>query len=394
MRGYPNLNAVLDGSTTRFAEARQVARDGLAYAEQVGWTSPVPDFLRLNLVEGLRTSGLLVEADRHLERVTRRFEPVAFVAHQTATTAKVRVDQGHVEDAREVLGRSRELLRGIWDPQFRLSLAEAEALAALAATELDEAWEVLAAVRGLSPDRARYEKIRPLAARVEAERAAGRTSDETAVRQSLERIDALREDLDAMLDAEEGGSFWATQLRTARAQVEAERTRAAGAPDPDAWARAEPGVAAQERLAELGYLRMRRAEALVATGHRAEAATLLEDVHGDAVERGLGWLAEQVRALARRARVTLPGTVEPDGDPFGLTPREREVLSLVSLGLTNREIGERLFIADKTASVHVSNILAKLHATTRGEAALVARRHGLDGGVGPSPEQPAVVRVE
>lgn len=54
------------------------------------------------------------------------------------------------------------------------------------------------------------------------------------------------------------------------------------------------------------------------------------------------------------------------------------MLGLVSLGLTNREIGERLFIADKTAPVHVSNILSKLSASTRGEAALIARRHGLD----------------
>jgi DNA-binding NarL/FixJ family response regulator len=60
-----------------------------------------------------------------------------------------------------------------------------------------------------------------------------------------------------------------------------------------------------------------------------------------------------------------------------LTPREVEVLRLVAEGHSNREIGERLVVSGKTASVHVSNILAKLGARTRTEAAAVARRRGL-----------------
>ena len=64
-------------------------------------------------------------------------------------------------------------------------------------------------------------------------------------------------------------------------------------------------------------------------------------------------------------------------EPFGLTAREREVLSLVAAGATNREIGARLHMAEKTASVHVSRILAKLDVRSRTEAAAVAHRHGL-----------------
>ena len=60
-----------------------------------------------------------------------------------------------------------------------------------------------------------------------------------------------------------------------------------------------------------------------------------------------------------------------------LTAREAEVLQLLTDGLTNRQIGRALFISEKTASVHVSNILGKLGATTRTEAAAVARRQGL-----------------
>jgi DNA-binding CsgD family transcriptional regulator/tetratricopeptide (TPR) repeat protein len=64
-------------------------------------------------------------------------------------------------------------------------------------------------------------------------------------------------------------------------------------------------------------------------------------------------------------------------DTFGLSPREREVLSLIADGRTNREIGERLFISQKTVGVHVGNILAKLNVSGRVEAAAVAIRLGL-----------------
>jgi DNA-binding CsgD family transcriptional regulator len=60
-----------------------------------------------------------------------------------------------------------------------------------------------------------------------------------------------------------------------------------------------------------------------------------------------------------------------------LTPREREVLGLVALGRTNRQIADELFISENTAGVHVSNILGKLEVTGRGEAAAIAYRLGL-----------------
>jgi DNA-binding NarL/FixJ family response regulator len=60
-----------------------------------------------------------------------------------------------------------------------------------------------------------------------------------------------------------------------------------------------------------------------------------------------------------------------------LTPREREILSLVALGRSNKQIGSQLFISAKTASVHVSNIMAKLGAHGRGEAVALARERGL-----------------
>jgi len=87
-----------------------------------------------------------------------------------------------------------------------------------------------------------------------------------------------------------------------------------------------------------------------------------------------------VRALAATCRIDLgappaaPGP--PVAAPFNLTPREVEVLGLVCDGATNRQIARALTISERTAGVHVSNILAKLHAKNRAEAIAIAHRTG------------------
>ena len=82
-----------------------------------------------------------------------------------------------------------------------------------------------------------------------------------------------------------------------------------------------------------------------------------------------GWLARLVGL-----ETTAP---PPAGTVTGLSSRELEVLRLVSAGRTNREIGELLFISEKTASRHLSNIFDKLGIHTRAEAARTAAEHGL-----------------
>lgn len=67
----------------------------------------------------------------------------------------------------------------------------------------------------------------------------------------------------------------------------------------------------------------------------------------------------------------------PAGTVTGLSSRELEVLRLVSAGRSNREIGELLFISEKTASRHLSNIFGKLGIRTRAEAARIAAEQGL-----------------
>jgi DNA-binding CsgD family transcriptional regulator len=168
--------------------------------------------------------------------------------------------------------------------------------------------------------------------------------------------------------------------------AEAELTRIAhalgrGEPDPARWLEAAAAFDALALPFPAAYARLRAAEAFVAAGKRTAAAAPLTMARDAAEAMEAAPLLASADALARRARIRFeeePDTVEaPEPAPLGLTPREHEVLLLVAEGRTNREIGEQLFMSEKTASVHVSRILAKLDVGGRVEAAAVAHRLGL-----------------
>ncbi|WP_435857788.1 helix-turn-helix transcriptional regulator [Streptomyces olindensis] len=158
------------------------------------------------------------------------------------------------------------------------------------------------------------------------------------------------------------------------ARAEAEWVRAVSGPDAAAWSKAVAAFAYGDAH-ERARCRLRYAEALVAAGRREEAAEEARVVRETADRLGAVPLRDQVEALVRRGRLSdAPGSQDKAGV---LTAREQDVLRLLALGRSNRQIGEELFISGKTASVHVSNILAKLGASSRGEAVAVAYREGL-----------------
>jgi len=126
---------------------------------------------------------------------------------------------------------------------------------------------------------------------------------------------------------------------------------------------------------EVARSRYRWSEALLGAGEREAAEVEAAEALSEAEGMGARPLAEAVRALARRARMDLPGLRRATAST--LTEREEEVLGLVAQGLSNRQIGERLFISTKTVSVHVSNLLAKLGASGRAEAVSLAHQRGL-----------------
>ena len=167
-------------------------------------------------------------------------------------------------------------------------------------------------------------------------------------------------------------------------------SRRAGHDDPARWA------AAAEQLERVGYVplaavaRQGEAEAHLRAGAPGSAEPAMRRALEHIDRMGASALRESIQRLARAARISLEpadSDAETDGaaavpieapDPWGLSARELEVLALVAEGRTNREIGEALFISDKTASVHVTHILTKLGVSSRTEAALLAARAGMD----------------
>jgi DNA-binding CsgD family transcriptional regulator len=174
------------------------------------------------------------------------------------------------------------------------------------------------------------------------------------------------------------------------ARAEAEALRANGENDPVAW-RAVVTAFGQGYVYETARSRWRLAAALAEAGDRAAARAEWLLAAQVADELGALPLRASLADLGRRARIGgtgRPGDTEAPagqaghpragrGPLAGLTDREREVLRLLSTGHSNKEIGTELFISPKTASVHVSNILAKLNAASRTEAAAIAHRAGL-----------------
>jgi DNA-binding CsgD family transcriptional regulator len=179
-------------------------------------------------------------------------------------------------------------------------------------------------------------------------------------------------------------------MAVAYAQVAAaESARAEGRPDPEAWTRAVEAWDELSFVLERAYAQWRKAEAIVAGGgEREEAAGLAGVAITTAAGCGAVGLLGRITAFARAARLPVPEAapaeaeegVDPEVKRLGLTDRETEVLALVAGGRTNREIGETLFIAEKTASVHVSRILGKLGVRSRVEAATAAQRLGIGAG--------------
>jgi DNA-binding CsgD family transcriptional regulator/tellurite resistance protein len=161
---------------------------------------------------------------------------------------------------------------------------------------------------------------------------------------------------------------------------EAERSRLDPSPDPAGWHAAAEAFDALGRPYEAAYAHWRHAQVVArAQGPRDELERAAGQAHAKAGAVGARHLVDAAERLARRARVRLPGMAQDDGDTFpDLTRREREVLALIADGRTNRQIAQELFITEKTASVHVSNILGKLGAANRGEAAALAHRAGFE----------------
>lgn len=196
----------------------------------------------------------------------------------------------------------------------------------------------------------------------------------------VERADALRADAAAVVDRyRESRSHWEVEGQAWEARVRAEhlRVRWLADVDPpareellDAWAAAAAAFEEFGHVPELAGVRASYAGILRQLGDLAGAREQGDAARETAHRLGAGVLLEELRAIGSTPQRGEDRTQQ-------LTARELEILALVAEGRSNGEIGRQLFISTKTVSVHVSNILGKLGASGRTEAAAIARREGL-----------------
>ncbi len=308
------------------------------------------------------------------------------LAYFNLTRASLLLGRGDTRAARPLLEETARILALSLEPQYlagsgalrgELERREGDLVAARAVVE-----DAIDRIEFCSEDGERLAEVACVGVRVEADAAerARDLGDEEAERGARlraemmqARVQAAAEDLDLPVPSAHAAS------------AAADVARAAGETDPALFAAAAEAWAALERPYPAAIARFAEAEAHLRAGDREATVTAARAAAEGARALGSRWLVDEVEGLAARARLRL-GAAPPaaaDGDDadeaaFGLTPRELQVLRLLAGGATNREIGAQLFMAEKTASVHVSRILSKLDVRSRTEAAAVAHRHGLE----------------
>jgi DNA-binding CsgD family transcriptional regulator len=356
-----------------YERAAAVARAGIADAERHGLARTAGAFLAINLAEPLLYLGRWDEALDVADRALDLAPPPLTRVDLWVICGSIALARGDLTSAARRAAAARAVLGGtVYDDQYHLPHACLDIELSLATDGPAAAVTVAADVlnrfdEAMSSPRYAWPLL--VSAAVAAREASG--AEAAAL---LDRLRTLAEKLDAF-----GPVQRAWQLSFAAIDSQPGRGDRVLA-DADAVVAAWESLR-QPHLAATALVWAARAALAGVSGPpgpagRAEAAARLRRAASIADRLGARPLAEQIAGLARRTGESgddaAAGTA---ADRLGLTGREFEVLRLVAAGQSNREIAAALFISPKTASVHVSNILAKLGSATRTEAA--AKAHAL-----------------
>lgn len=386
--GYANL-AVLFDRVGRAEEALATAMEGFRQVERLGLARTHGGVMLGHAARVLVDLGRWDDADRITREGLERGAPGRAGVWLLTNRGRLEARRGDLAAASEHLAEARHLDEGLGGTEFRTMLLAAEAELAVAERRFGEVRGLadeglaIAAAGGLPEPGLAWLAVLALRAEAElADQARARGAADTAE----ESADRAAEILVA-IEVVAGRLPGPTEVTGTRASAilslcHGEVSRIVGAPDPAPWATAALAWRELERPHPMAYARFREAEAILATrGPRDDAAAALREANDTAARLGAGPLLGEITLLARQARIDIdlahPAAESGQGHRLGLTPREEEVLRLVAGGWTNQQIADELFISRKTASVHVSNILAKLGVDSRVEAAAIAHRTGL-----------------
>jgi DNA-binding CsgD family transcriptional regulator len=381
------------------ARATRARADRVGLSEWEGTSASMAESLALLRLGRIAESAQLIEAAL-LDPPT---DP-AVLSQFHLLAAQVSIIRGAHEDAATHLEAARDP-RAVPEEPGRGWLATVRAELAIAEGRLEHVRSIVGAtaprLASASPWSSMVDFIWGLveigldaeATRAELARAAGDSQAIGETRTVADRFLSYLEEVRRQRD--EAGIPDTGTARGDEALMKGHLARVDGRDDPALWEAAADAFPSRSPRS-LGA-RYRQAEAMLAVrAPREDVHSVMTEAHTAAIEIGALPLASRFEALARRARIDLrppPSSLaedtikpEPDEPPLpgtaalrgrGLSDREIEVLTLVAAGFSNRDIGARLFISDKTASVHVSHILAKLDVASRTEAATIGVRLGL-----------------
>ena len=354
-----------------------VLRTAMARVDESGlrWSVSGVELRVLNAV-ALYVSGDL-EGSLHAAEAPETPPPDVAAARLAAVGCYAAVAGGSPDAGRRV---SR--LRGSWDADPQVALVAGGCEADLLTWEgdltgavdvADRAQAHLDAVVGEGVYGGLWLSALALAALADQASACRGRRDDAGAAEAARRGDVLRERVERLVAGGRGrpgdlgpeGHAW-------HVRAIAEHARLGGGPAVEEWQRALDAFGFGH-LHEQARCHWRLSAALVRAGDRDGARTHARAAAAAAERMGAVPLQRAVAATMSRERLAAPQSAVD----AVLTGREREVLALVAEGLTNREIGRRLFISSKTASVHLSNLMMKLNVSSRTEAVTVAQRRGI-----------------
>jgi DNA-binding CsgD family transcriptional regulator len=376
-----NESHILEGMGEH-ERAAEVARAGIASARDYGLARSTGTFLAINVAEPLVSLGRWDEAIEVIEHALALSPPRINRLALRLLAGHVALRRGDLAGARELAdaaraGLSRAGHQGCREAQYYLPLAQLEAELFLTEGRPADARDVVTAAADrfdLVHDSRYAWPLLAVGARA-CVAAPAAVRDPAAAERAGALLGRLRT-LAGKMDAT--GTVQLAGRLTFAAEAGAEL--ADEADGGQAQAQWDAAAAAWERAAQpyhVAVAMLRAADAAMTARDRDAAAHRLRRGAELADQLGARPLGEEIGLLARNARLALGAgrdDTAPQPRPMGLTARENEVLRLVAAGRSNPEIAAELFISAKTASVHVSNILAKLGVSSRGEAAAAAYR--------------------
>ncbi|GGM89207.1 LuxR family transcriptional regulator [Lentzea pudingi] len=354
LRAAGNLGVCLERAG-QDAEAVEVFRQALERSRQLGLMgSRQAGLLANNACAMLFLVGEWDEAGRLIAEVLRYY-PKRETTFQRLTKAEMDLATGRVDEAERLLESVRNHPSA--QPKFLSPLYRC--LAELAALRGDPAAALATVRHGI-------------------EAVAG--TEEYLLRLQLCAF-GLRVAADASLDAADllprtGVVEDDAEVAVLAALCVAEAERAAGTDTAATWHSITEAWRELGRPYPMAYALARCADAAARAGERDRAVAAGIEAAAIAERLGAGPLADTIRSI-RRAHHLVPRETQSSRNPFGLTPRELEIVRLLDSGLTNRQMGSRLHVTKETVGTHLSNVYRKLGVDNKTQALRAVRDAGL-----------------